>query len=239
MKKCPQCQSLYTDDTLSYCLSDGTTLIFDTESSEATLQLPENAITQAIPVQTESSVKTQPIQQQTVSTQGVSSVWLYSTIGLLALLLIGGGIGIGFWLNGSDWGTAKTPTPTPQPEKSVTPQTPTPTPEKQTQFQPSPTAQPNLPTTPKVTATPTVTPTFTPTPPPSNGGYRVVGVAGHDVLYLRPAPGNLKSFLAKIPPNASGIQVTGGGVKVGKATWYPVNYNGTQGWVNGRFIAKS
>ena len=60
MKKCPQCQSSYTDDTLSYCLSDGTTLIFDENISEQTLQLPQNAVTDIIPNRTDSNIQNEP-----------------------------------------------------------------------------------------------------------------------------------------------------------------------------------
>ncbi len=248
MKKCPQCQSIYTDDTLSYCLSDGTTLIFDDQNSEKTLQIPANAMTGALTVATRSSVgtrpesATRPPQESTVSTEKVSSLWLYSTIGLLLFLVIGGGIGIGFWLTNSNPENTKNSTSHNQSEKPDPLKTPLSTPDKTEQFKPSPEVQPTLKNTPKQieTATPVTRDTATPTPtqPPTDTGYRVVGVASHDVLYLRPNPGNLKSFLAKIPPNANGLQVIGGGVKVGKATWYPVIYNGMRGWVNGRFISK-
>jgi ketosteroid isomerase-like protein len=40
MKRCPACQSVYTDDSLSYCLQDGTKLAVVSDSaSDATLQL--------------------------------------------------------------------------------------------------------------------------------------------------------------------------------------------------------
>ncbi len=231
MKKCPQCQSSYTDDTLSYCLSDGTTLIFDENISEQTLQLPAIAVTEVSPNRTDSNVQTEPITQPTVEKQGVSAVWIYSTIGLLLLFLLGGGIGIWVWLNNEPK------------EKTELSKSPSPTPEKQNQLQTSPTAKPTSEPTVKSFATPTPketsTATPTPTPTPTETTYRVVGVASHDVLYLRPSAGDLKSYLAKIPPNATGLKVVGGGVKSGKATWYPVIYNGTRGWVNGRFIAKN
>jgi len=244
MKKCPQCQSTYTDDTLSYCLSDGTTLIFSDRESDKTLQIPANAVTGGLAANTQSSVgmgpkgAVHPAQESTVSTEKVSSFWLYATIGLLLFFVLGGGIGIGFWLTNSNSEKPTISTQNNQSEKTDPPKTPWSTPAKTEQIQPSPMVQPTLKSTPKQIETPTPAIKDPATPTPTDTGYRVVGVASHDVLYLRPNPGNLKSFLAKIPPNANGIQVIGGGVKVGKATWYPVIYNGVRGWVNGRFISR-
>lgn len=51
MKRCPTCKSLYSDDTLAYCLQDGATLVAQTEQQSppvnpnATWLLPENALT--------------------------------------------------------------------------------------------------------------------------------------------------------------------------------------------------
>jgi hypothetical protein len=49
MKRCPQCQSTYADDSLNFCLQDGTTLVSigepssSSRSGDATLILPEDA----------------------------------------------------------------------------------------------------------------------------------------------------------------------------------------------------
>jgi hypothetical protein len=44
MKRCPACQRMYADDTLTYCLEDGSTLLSDTAASSdlaATLIIPD------------------------------------------------------------------------------------------------------------------------------------------------------------------------------------------------------
>jgi hypothetical protein len=48
MKRCPACQRTYTDDSLSYCLEDGSTLYSDSSGSAdmaATLIIPEPRMT--------------------------------------------------------------------------------------------------------------------------------------------------------------------------------------------------
>ncbi len=238
MKKCPQCQSVYPDETLSFCLNDGVMLIFDSDNSEKTWQMKADAVTEVIPNQTDSNVQTPPISQPMIERTGVSPAWIYSTLGLL-LLFIFGGIGTWVWLYNSA-NNLKTEINV----KTVTVISPSPPVETQVNGQNSPTVQPTLPATqnptPSLTTSPKekVLPSPSPTQTPAEISYRVVGVASHDVLYLRPGPGDLKSYLAKIPPFTTGLNVVGGGVKSGKSVWYPVIYNGTRGWVNGKFIAK-
>lgn len=224
MKKCPQCKSVYTDDTLAFCLSDGTPL--DREfSSEETLQLPNPIRTDsAFVVPTMSSAKPNyesAVTEINTSRSGASRIWILSTIGLL-LLLIGGGLatvyfsGFGRTQQATD---VKAPTPAPSATRETAPvidSTSVKTPD----------------------ATPSPRPTTAPTAAPSSGTYKVVNVAAHDVLYIRPAPGNLRSFVGKIPPGTTGLVITGGGIRAGKSIWYPVNYNGISGWVNGNFIRK-
>jgi cell division septation protein DedD len=71
MKQCPQCQQLYEDESLNFCLSDGTTLISASNpSSEKTV-----IITPHLFKQPQQSVKS-----------GVNPVFAYITVGLLALI---------------------------------------------------------------------------------------------------------------------------------------------------------
>jgi hypothetical protein len=76
MKICPQCDAAYSDD-MAYCLQDGTALADNSE--QPTVVIPSHA---AAPV-TRSEVR--PVKQ------GVSPVFAYLTVGLLALI-VGGGI---------------------------------------------------------------------------------------------------------------------------------------------------
>lgn len=76
MKRCSQCYQVYPDDNLNFCLSDGTALMAVSDSSfEETLIRPS------------------PFVQQTLhpTQQGVSPLFAYSLIGLLALI-VGGAI---------------------------------------------------------------------------------------------------------------------------------------------------
>jgi hypothetical protein len=76
MKRCSQCHQTYPDDNLNFCLSDGTSLVFVSDSSfEETVISPSPFVQQT----------SQPTRQ------GVSPLFAYSLIGLLALI-VGGGI---------------------------------------------------------------------------------------------------------------------------------------------------
>jgi hypothetical protein len=47
MKRCPKCQNTYTDDSLNYCLQDGTPLVPETsrfDDQAVTLKIPANSI---------------------------------------------------------------------------------------------------------------------------------------------------------------------------------------------------
>jgi len=76
MKQCSQCHQTYTDDDLNFCLSDGTPLVFVSDSSFE-----------------ETVIRPSPFVQRTLlpSRQGNSPLFAYSLIALLALI-VGGGI---------------------------------------------------------------------------------------------------------------------------------------------------
>ncbi len=233
MKLCPKCGNVYTDDTLSFCLSDGNPLV-DESSGEKTEQLPNLVID--LKTKDESLNKTNqtnfPTEQTAIRTinndkkKGVSPIWIFATFGLLGIILIGG-LGIWFVMSGnsnsnnaesnSTFGdnTVSNENNSIQNNENLAKQTPT------------------IPTN-----TPIPEKTVIPTPTPNKTLYRVRGVASNDVLYIRPSPGNTKVVVGKIPPNGTGIIVTGGGKKAGKSVWYPVNYNGIKGWVSGNYITK-
>jgi hypothetical protein len=236
MKKCPKCKSIFTDDELSYCLSDGTPLGLAFQTDE-TIQLPhfdisaEKTIPIATAPDTDVSVPTEtrgsyPAHDRTndhsappVATK--HNFWAYTTIALLALV-VGGGGGMYFFgtsrivlpvnKTGRDLmsgeGSAATPTP-----ETMPPET-----------RPIPKSQPKTDVEPKADI--------------PQGTFHVVNVAANDVLYIRPAPGNVKSSLGTIPPNATGISATGPPTQSGKALWLHVTYGGMTGWVNSRFLAK-
>ena len=63
MKRCPACQRTYTDDSLSYCLEDGSLLYSDGSGASdmaATLIIPEPRMTAPAPPETYRSPPSQP-----------------------------------------------------------------------------------------------------------------------------------------------------------------------------------
>jgi hypothetical protein len=63
MKRCPACQRTYTDDSLSYCLEDGSTLFNDSSGSAdmaATLIIPEPRMTAPVTPDTYRPTQTPP-----------------------------------------------------------------------------------------------------------------------------------------------------------------------------------
>jgi len=87
MKRCPKCNQIYADDNLNFCLTDGASLLA-TYDSEPTLVLSPPSLN------TPSTISS-PSQPQQPLRQGVSPLFAYVAVGLLALL-IGGRIVI--WL---------------------------------------------------------------------------------------------------------------------------------------------
>ena len=80
MKKCPQCKAVYADD-MAFCLQDGTALLLAEEEKTVAWQSFPSA--------------NQPVKQ------GVSPIFAYLTVGLLALLLVVGVIALIMWKNDS------------------------------------------------------------------------------------------------------------------------------------------
>jgi hypothetical protein len=115
MKHCPRCGHAYTDDLL-YCLADGTPLVADEEATVVRKVPPPPA-----------------------PPTGVSPVFLYLFLGVLALFIISAAAGVAVWMlwpgpdvvpprndNGSGNIVAPTvtPTPAPSPSPSATPAPP-------------------------------------------------------------------------------------------------------------------
>ncbi len=94
MKRCPQCNQTYPDDDLNFCLDDGGQLVFVSNSSfEETVIRPSPFFQQPSP----------PVKQ------GVSPMFAYLAIGLLAL--VAGGAVV-MWMKSDSSASSKNETPT-------------------------------------------------------------------------------------------------------------------------------
>jgi len=116
MKQCPQCKRTYTDETVTFCLDDGTRLqaLYD---PQATLSLPQPRLTSAAP--TIISPPPQSIQPQVVR-QGVRPPIVYGLVALLALVIGGGAVAL-FYERGKGSGASDNLKQTELPVASPTP----------------------------------------------------------------------------------------------------------------------
>ncbi len=75
MKECPSCKQVYADETLNFCLADGSTLTTLPEAAEATLVLSK------------------PVANSESATRrnGVNPLFAYFSVGLIALI-VGGAV---------------------------------------------------------------------------------------------------------------------------------------------------
>jgi hypothetical protein len=62
--------------------------------------------------------------------------------------------------------------------------------------------------------------------------YRVGGVASNDVLNIRSGPDAGSAIVSTIPPDGSGIRMTGSCA----GNWCPIVYRSAQGWVHRRYL---
>ncbi len=92
MKVCPNCQNRYTDDTLQFCLQDGTALVSDeSQSVMPTVAFNDESETVVKSRQTSGAAdyQTEPKNSNTA---------LIAAVTLLAMLFVFGAISIGAWL---------------------------------------------------------------------------------------------------------------------------------------------
>lgn len=125
MKICPHCQNTYTDDSLQYCLQDGTRLN-DYKPTEAATAVWDNSETESETVvkprqpvagyETQKSVSQQylPPNQETVfiaespkpEKSNTLKIVLLTLLGMVVLLAVGGVAGFVIWRNSRDKETA-------------------------------------------------------------------------------------------------------------------------------------
>lgn len=94
------------------------------------------------------------------------------------------------------------------------------------------------------TSTPTSLPTATPEPTATtplldqSAQFQVVYVAENDVLNVRGGPGVNNEAVGELPPDATGITITGAGQMVGDSLWVPIQAGNVAGWVNSNYLAE-
>jgi SH3-like domain-containing protein len=76
-------------------------------------------------------------------------------------------------------------------------------------------------------AAPPLSPPASPVP-----GYRVIGVDANDVLNIRSGPDANSAIVGTIPPNGTNVRMIGSCA----GPWCQIEYRGTQGWANRRFL---
>jgi hypothetical protein len=119
MKSCPTCNRTYPDDTLAFCLADGS-LLSAPYDPQATVILP--SATTFIPPAAPTVAQTTERMSAPSAPAKTSTTPFYLVIGLLLVLIFVGGIGvIAAFLWRSSPRIVGTPTPSPTPYRSPTP----------------------------------------------------------------------------------------------------------------------
>jgi hypothetical protein len=239
MKQCPTCKNTYTDDSLAFCLSDGTALVSSqTEEVTRIISGANNPIRVNIAQETSPNAFTPVIQpSQTKGGKG----WLIGLlVGLFLLLVVGiGGVASYYFLkNGEVKPVAvienKTVSNTLPAVNSATP-TPDETAamkqklaelEKKLKEQKGkvPTV-PTLPNSPATSKVPTVT-------------TAKVNSPGDGFLALRTGPSSSTGERIMEIPHGATVTVSAcqSAEKGKKGKWCKVNYNGNAGWAFDGFL---
>jgi Bacterial SH3 domain len=246
MKQCPACKNTYTDNTLAFCLSDGTALIsYQTEEVTQQLSPANNPIRVNIAPETSPNAFT-PTYQPTPSKSGIG--WIFGLlVGLFLLAILGlGGIGAWFFLrSGNDKPIAVVEN---KPQNQNISNTPISTNitnstnntvdetsamkqkladlEKQIKDQKA--KVPTVPTISTAPATPKV-PTVT---------TAKVSSPGDGFLALRTGPSSTTGERIMEIPHGATVTVSAcqAAAKGKKGKWCKVNYNGNAGWAFDGFL---
>lgn len=123
MKQCPNCKTTYTDDSLRFCLADGTSLNNFGDSAETVRMSPGNPPVQInIPPDSKPTVLAPPISTQMPARKSALPI-VAGILGLLLLLLVIGGLAAFVFLRPtSDQKaiTANAASPTPDASATIT-----------------------------------------------------------------------------------------------------------------------
>lgn len=227
MKQCPQCKTTYTDDTLSFCLADGTPLASKTRPTEAetviTSYTPAKPVVIDVTQETPPTFTAPPGYPQPAQPQktGLSPMLVVGIVGVLVFVIatLGAVLLIQNFSGRETANNVITASPTPAASKTATPWN-TPTPAR--------------------TATPP--PANINTAPPLSGDSTTVTAysPGDGYLVLRSQPNTTSTEMTRIPHGNSLTIVSCKGyttTKLGNyGRWCTASYNGISGWVFDAFV---
>jgi multidrug efflux pump subunit AcrB len=222
MKQCPNCKSVYSDDSLSFCLSDGTALLSMPDEQE-TRVIPPGRITN----QPDFSNVNPNLYHQTPPQSNSKIIFLVVSLFALFLLITIGGIAA-YFLVGSKENVSNTQMATPTPKDDDELKKKIADLEKQLQEQKK-----------SPTVTPTAATASVKTPTPLNQSGRAtarVGRTGDGFLALRTEPNvETGARILKIPSGATveleDCQKTFQTIDGRRGRWCMVSYDGKIGWV--------
>lgn len=235
MKQCPVCKTTYTDETLRFCLNDGTNLVTSNDEVAATVQMSfdKNPVRINVPPDSTPTVFTPPISNQPVK-KGVSPMIVGVLVSLLILVIIGfAGFAAYVALKPGDKSEAiVTTSPTPKISPTVTPDDQTAelkeklaNLEKQVQDQ-------------KNQKNPTPGENYS--PPKTSTTTARVNSPGDGFLALRTEPNSeTGERITKIPHGATVTVIScpkPSNVGKMRGRWCQVIYNGQQGWAFDAFM---
>ncbi len=235
MKLCPNCKTTYSDDTLRFCLADGTNLI-PMSNAEKTVEMSgkTNQMRFDVPAQSVPTVVSPDKLQTQPARSGINPWLLVSLFGILFLAVIGL---LGYiLLKPTNIAVSNSATPTP---------TATTTPDRETaalkEELESLKKQIEKQKTPAKNDS-TVQPFPTQIPNPPTIQIARVNSPGDGFLALRNQPDSeIGDRLAQIPHGANieiiGCQKTIRKIGSRRGRWCRTNYNGQSGWVFDAWLA--
>jgi hypothetical protein len=241
MKQCPNCKTTYTDETLSFCLADGASLVTPPPDNEETLVMPFARNSPPARFADSSPTVFTPVNPHPPTEKKSASLFIVAgLIGVLLLIVLGLAASVGYFLLRPDEKktVADTVSPTPipviSPKSATTPDETANLKEKLANLEQQIQAQKNQ----KPIAAQRTYPNQTPTA----GNLARVNSPNDGFLALRNAPDSeTGKLLTKIPHGAS-VTVLGcpKPSNVGKIPghWCQIVYDGQTGWAFDAFLIR-
>ncbi len=249
MKQCPTCKNTYTDDSLAFCLSDGTALV-SSQTEEVTQQISaaNNPIRVNIAPETSPNAFTpafQPQPQPQPQQKGGKGWIIGLSVGLFLFVIIGIGGVAGFYFLNNSGKVSNSVENKPVSNTTIAlnsnavPNSATPTPDEtaamkqklaelEKKLKEQKGKVPTIPTLPNSPAAPKV-PTVT---------TAKVNSPGDGFLALRTGPSSSTGERILEIPHGATVTVTAcqSAEKGKKGKWCKVNYNGNAGWAFDGFL---